>query len=219
MKLLQDSFENPLHPDEVKRLMAEATRRDETPLTDDAPPQPQSSDIGKQFGDSGIYLGVWDPPTLLYNSYHVFVAPTDLIDPTDGLRICTDFRRAVDEVSKLKNWKGHDGCKILSEGELLIALDENKYHGEWFIPPVGLMAGWDFTRGVAVTPSVFAQKEEFAKTFPPSDDFQGAWYWTCSSPKHANDKVWAVNCENSNSFAYDKVTPLRIRPLRLELVP
>src|SRR5690606_25593004 len=91
-----------------------ALRRERIAATEGAPgseprpaaSEPETPEIGELVAGEGVYLGTYAPKDRdgisLSKTFNVFAAPEDL----PGVH---QYVGAVAEISKLKNWHGHDG--------------------------------------------------------------------------------------------------------------
>ncbi len=130
-------------PPVMPRPVAEQPVQEETQV----PPQPATGpQIGQTVGDKGVFIGTWEPRDKKGKSlgkvFNVYAAPEDLKDDDDEKLMLT-FNDAAKRVASLKDFHGHDGGDYASDDALLKALRKDTYNGEWFIPPLEIMATKD----------------------------------------------------------------------------
>jgi hypothetical protein len=213
MNYLDHQFNNPLSTEELEAFRLEETLS-----------KPES--VGKQIGNKGMYLGLWSledrENVRPLTRYHVYVAPEDLTDESGNI-LTLSYKAALKEVSKLKNWKGHDGCAFLNDRELFTALYEGSYDDRWFIPPLQITSGINRKHVLCGAPNLIDRFTcgEFAQTFAPvTDRHREGWHWTCSQWSNSWRKTWAVNFAGqkpAGTAPSGKLLPCRL--FRLEAAP
>ncbi len=102
--------------------------------------------IGQTVDDKGVFIGTWEPRDKKGKSlgkiFNVYAAPEDMTNDDDEKLMLT-FNDAAKHVAAMKDWHSHDGGDYASEDALLKALKKDTYKGEWFIPPLEIMATRD----------------------------------------------------------------------------
>jgi hypothetical protein len=148
----------------------------------------------------GVYLGKWEPKDSDGNSLHrifnVFAAPEDLTN-SFGNKILDTYLDAVDRVSQLRKWHGHNGAHYSKDLALHKAFSDESYKGEWVIPPLEILTGFDrFGQhdqddNLAKHRCAGAFNGTFAKeTFENKGYHQ--WYWSSTQSFMQHDHFWSA---------------------------
>lgn len=101
--------------------------------------------IGAMVAGKGVYIGVWSPKFLngehLGKLFDLYAAPYDLgLDAKKrGQKLLLMFNDAVKAVAQIQSLCGHNGNYYQTKEVLLEALVQEKYKGEWFIPPLDIL--------------------------------------------------------------------------------
>ena len=142
--------------------------------------------IGEMVKDEGVYAGIWRPKDrngkALRREFHLFAAPHDL---HFGLRPL-NYNDTVEQVSKLRNYNGHNGANFADERDLYLALKTYSYNGEWFIPPKDILisSGKLKAERISLPAGTLYDNQDkgtFSRIFNTTADHTDTHkYWSCS---------------------------------------
>jgi len=181
-------------------------------------------EIGQTVTGKGIYTGVWEPKDRqgksLGKKYAVYAAPEDLND-SNGKKVLLTFKKAAEEVGKLKGWHGHNGANYGNDTAVYKALKNGSYQGEWFIPTREILHGKDLNGNKVQNDNLYDHKDtgDFAGTFTTrasSSDY-AYWYWSSTEDRDTADYVYAVRfTDGHGGWHSTDNSRLSVRPVRLE---
>ena len=184
--------------------------------------------IGQLIKGRGIFFGTWEPKDgegrSLGKIFNMFAAPEDLTDRS-GERKTFKYFEAVERISSLKNWHGHDGTPYRTDKELIEALKDGTYNGDWFIPPRELMIGGDETDEVVQPDHLYAHhdKGDLRGTFTLEASNQAGcaiWYWSSTARPDKPSFFSNIRFMNGHEdWNHKDSFQLSIRPVRLEPKP
>jgi hypothetical protein len=186
---------------------------------------------GQTMPDGTIFLGKYTlkdgGDDSLSQTFNVFAAPEDL---PETMR----YIDAVEHISKLKGWHGHDGTHYANDTEINKALKDGSYDGGWVIPPRKLLSGTEVDRVVACHEAPIVQpdnlfdrrnKGSFQNTFKMATDIDNGWedtlcaYWSSTEVTRPYTYCfWVTNFSDGSEIWHNKdVDRLNCRPVRFEL--
>lgn len=207
---------------------------------DKGPAAGKPDQIGRHIEGKGVFLGRWAPKDSdgisLNKIFNLFAAPDDLTDK-NGQKLVTTYNKAVERISELNDWHGHDGGAYKNDTELYDALRDGTYNGEWFIPTRDILHGKDVYGNNAQADHlyghnvqtdhlyghIYGHKDEsaLAGTFTnQSGSGYALWYWSCSEVRDDRSFVWIVRLADGDDYWDGKRNyELSTRPVRAELRP
>jgi hypothetical protein len=152
--------------------------------------------VGGFVPEKGIFLGKFEPyrnGEPLDKAFYIFVAPQDLYDSAPS-RLLRTFEQTAKEVGALRDWNGHNGAAY-KENELLDAVENDTYRGQWVIPPASVLTGFESGH---FSDSMFKHRHtgEFKGSYVTQpDDQRMDWYWSSTEAKVASSALnhWIEN--------------------------
>lgn len=185
-----------------------------------------NAEIGDLVVNQGIYLGKWQPVDREGNSlgktFNVFAAPENLKGSLGQDRLRT-YEETFEKIKRLSKWHGHNGAGYESDSELLQALKEGTYKGEWVIPPRELVSGKNCKDEEMQADNLYRHQKtgKFNGTFPlEADDRSGIqdmnFYWSCTVLEVGAHTRWIFNLANQNEHYFTvNGFAFNCRPVRL----
>lgn len=176
---------------------------------------------GQVIKGHGIFVGIFKPADRDGNSlglaFNVVAAPEDL--SSEALT----YNATVEKLAGLEDWHGYDGSGYRNEDEMIAALKDQSYKGEWIIPPREALYGRRAAAGQIrnsgedknnqVQPDnlrAHRDKKEFKGTYHES----GA-YWS-SAMMSLGNLVWNIRMTSGiESYDNPRTNAGRCRPVRL----
>jgi hypothetical protein len=177
----------------------------------------------------GIYIGQWQrgdrDGTPLSAVFNVFAAPQDLQDDA-GARVMLTYNDTLEHLSRLKDWKDHDGKAYADDKALFRALEDGSYDGEWVIPPLDVLEfigrqTYDFK-------TCPIDDWKLGKTFYMGDnsftDGYPSFYWSSTFDGHQPPSVFTAHTGGLSGISSGGVFrtddgKISCRPVRFEPVP
>ncbi len=190
---------------------------------------------GQPIFDGSTYLGTYRTVNPKANGlskiFNVFVAPKDLPEKMN-------YTETVEYVAGLQNWYGHNGTRFATEKGFFSAINADKYHGGWIIPPIEMMSYVvkdmyphiiDRPISAYMSDNLFTFRFDFGlKTTKSEDDRAECHYWSSTDvhwPNHTHEVIpphtFAANFLNARCDALENDEyRLNCRPVRLvEITP
>jgi hypothetical protein len=130
MKYFREAFDNPKTAEELAAERAALVALKEIAQT---PEEPREYLVGEFVEGKGIFLGTKGLP----GEYNIFVAPEDW-KSSSGERVLR-FSDAAKDLSRAKNWHGHDGGDVVDAYALCECFEDGSYDNRWFFPDTGLL--------------------------------------------------------------------------------
>lgn len=196
--------------------------------------------IGQEVSGKGIYFGTWSPKdpdgVSLGKTFNLFAAPCDLTNgklmnavwnvlrPGAYLNTRMDYDTAIDRVAALRWWNGYDGMRHVNDATFCAALRDDRYTGQWFIPPRELLVGLD-ANGIFVQDDNLlahrdkgALRESFTQACTGDAEFP-LRYWTSTEVAGMRGHAAAARVTDGGTGSFlPKSSPLNCRLVRAELV-
>jgi hypothetical protein len=181
---------------------------------------------GKKMPDGNIFLCQWEPVDRhrgesIGEIFNVFAAPHDL--KTEDGRETFTLEEAVQAVSELKDWCGHDGSYCKDDSALDAILKYGVYKGGWIVPPLDLLFSIN-ERGSKTQPDslyIHRSNRAFNGTFNTEPGGRPSWYLSCTEPLNDTQATFIVRFWDRNLSENEKNEDgikTRVRPVRLEPV-
>ncbi len=188
--------------------------------------------VGQHYSGSGVFVGQQQfvdkngqPLGVVFN---VFTPAQKLLDDY-GRPLADTYNRAVEKVSALNGFEGHDGAKgVEEEGDILTAVKREDYEklGQWHLPSLPILKGILYNN---------QQKGQLSSLFSHLSDTRSdhgygglsRWLWSCTKVSDVKVKAFYVvgftdkTNEGKNGFSDDcglaKGDEHSVCPIRLEL--
>lgn len=103
------------------------------------PMAPKPLIIGDTVNDKGVYIGQWTPVyeegSRIIRTFNLFATPSELKSMSDKHDDFT-YNEAIDFISHMQDYHGHDGSSLKTEAEIFDAIKNNDLEKleKWFMP-------------------------------------------------------------------------------------
>ncbi len=147
-----------------------------------------SLEVGVFYDGEGVFLGEWSPMDMegksLGKTFNLFASSKDLPETAT-------YDNTVMTVSGLDVYYGYSGSNFKERRDLVKAIKEKTYKGEWFLPTLDILAGYGYLASYEETMSkgsIYENREEGSLRNSFNVQKEGvfsspSWYRTCSERK------------------------------------